>query len=134
MSTQSLGESTADEQRRLLALGHGIYWVVSGIWPILHLRSFEAVTGPKVDKWLVKAVASLITVIGAGLVQGGRNRRVTPELETIAVGSALGLTAIDVVYVAKRRISPIYLLDAVVHTALVVAWRVLGSRAASNRA
>jgi hypothetical protein len=104
-------------------MGNGVYWVVSGVWPILHIRSFEAVTGPKVDRWLVKAVAALITVVGAGLVQGARNDRVTPELETVAIGSALGLTAVDLVYVAKRRISPIYLLDAIVHTALAVAWR-----------
>ena len=113
---------SADDRRRALAMGHGVYWVVSGMWPILDIRSFEAVTGPKVDRWLVKAVAALITVIGAGLVQGARNGRVTPELETVAVGSALGLTAVDFVYVAKRRISPIYLLDAVVHTGLAVAW------------
>jgi hypothetical protein len=111
------------DRRRALAMGHGIYWIISGIWPILHIRSFEAVTGPKVDRWLVKAVAALITVIGAGLVQGARSDRVTPELETVAVGSALGLTAVDIVYVSKRRISPIYLLDAVAHTALAIAWR-----------
>lgn len=111
----------------MLALGHGIYWVVSGLWPILHIRSFEAVTGPKADKWLVKTVAALITVVGAGLVQGARNKRVTSELETIAVGSALSLTAIDIIYVAKRRISPIYLLDAVVHSAVAIAWRLAGS-------
>ena len=115
--------AVTQDRRKTLAMGHGVYWVVSGIWPILHIRSFEAVTGPKVDRWLVKAVASLIAVIGAGLVQGARNDRVTPELETIAIGSALGLTAVDLVYVSKRRISPIYLLDAVVHTALAIAWR-----------
>jgi hypothetical protein len=115
----------------MLAMGHGVYWVVSGIWPILNIRSFEAVTGPKVDKWLVKTVATLITVVGAGLVQGAKNDRVTPELETIAVGSALGLTAIDVVYVSKRRIRPVYLLDAIVHTALAIAWRQLGARSAN---
>jgi hypothetical protein len=116
-------KSVLEDRRRALAMGHGVYWVVSGIWPILHIRSFEWVTGPKVDKWLVKAVAGLIVAVGAGLVQGARNDRVTEELETVAIGSALALTAVDIVYVSKRRISPIYLLDAVVHTALAIAWR-----------
>jgi hypothetical protein len=120
-------ELEGNDSRVLLAKWHGIYWVLSGIWPILHIRSFEAVTGPKADKWLVKTVAALITVIGAGLVEGARNNRVTPELETIAVGSALSLSAIDVVYVSKGRISKIYLLDAVAHTALAIAWRLVGS-------
>jgi hypothetical protein len=112
-----------NEKKIRLAKWHGIYWIVSGIWPILHMPSFEAVTGPKVDKWLVKTVGALIAVAGAGLVQGAANKRVTPELETVVVGSALSLTAIDIVYVANRRIRPIYLLDAVVHTTLAVAWR-----------
>jgi hypothetical protein len=38
----------------------------------------------------------------------------TPELIGIAAVCAGGLAAIDVVHVARRRISPVYLLDAVV--------------------
>jgi hypothetical protein len=133
LSQPGKDELPAEDPRRSLALGHGIYWIVSGLWPIFHIRSFEAVTGPKADKWLVKTVAALISVIGAGLVLGARNKRVTPELETIAVGSALSLSAIDVVYVAKGRISKIYLLDAVVHTALAIAWRLAGSRTPASR-
>ncbi|MCC6792853.1 MAG: hypothetical protein IT336_14275 [Thermomicrobiales bacterium] len=117
----------SNERRVLLAKGHGIYWLVSGIWPVVHMPSFEAVTGPKVDRWLVKTVGALIAVAGAGLVQSAANKRVTPELETVAIGTALSLTAVDLVYVAKRRISPIYLLDAVVHTALAIAWRTFGA-------
>jgi hypothetical protein len=127
LDRQAEKEPSADDPRRLLALWQGIYWFVSGIWPIVHIRSFEAVTGPKADKWLVKTVGALITVVGAGLVQGARSKRVTPELELIAVGSALSLTAIDVVYVSKGRISRIYLLDAVVHSALAIAWGLASS-------
>lgn len=28
-------------------------WIASGLWPIVHMRSFEAVAGRKRDKWLV---------------------------------------------------------------------------------
>ncbi len=42
----------------------GIYYVATGLWPILNMRSFEMVTGPKRDKWLVKTVGALITAIG----------------------------------------------------------------------
>jgi hypothetical protein len=34
---------------RLALLGQGVYYPVTGIWPILDRRSFEQVTGPKVD-------------------------------------------------------------------------------------
>ena len=38
------------------------------------------------------------------------------------MGSAAGLALIDVIFVARRRISPIYLADAAAETALLVAW------------
>jgi hypothetical protein len=40
----------------------------------------------------------------------------------LAIGSAAALTAVDVVYVAKRRIAPIYLADAVLELGLMTGW------------
>jgi hypothetical protein len=40
----------------------------------------------------------------------------------VAAGGAAALAAIDTVYVAKRRISPVYLLDAVAEIGLVAGW------------
>ena len=105
-----------------LALAQGVVYLVSGVWPLVHMRSFEAVTGPKTDRWLVKTVGTLVTAIGGGLVLAGRRRRTTPEVALIGAGSALGLAAIDVVYVAKGRISPVYLLDAAIELPLAAAW------------
>ena len=107
---------------RRLARLMGWYYLVTGIWPLLHIRSFERITGPKTDKWLVKTAGALITATGAALLLAAKRDRVGPETATLAVGSAVGLTAIDVVYVAKRRIRWVYLLDALLEVALVVGW------------
>jgi hypothetical protein len=106
----------------------GGYYVATGMWPLLSMRSFEAITGPKVDKWLVKTVGVLVSVIGVTLWVGARRRQVTPELKLLATGSAAGLIGIEIVYVAKRRISPIYLLDAVLEAAIVGCWKAATSR------
>jgi hypothetical protein len=34
----------------------------------------------------------------------------------------VGLTAIDIFYVARRRIAPVYLLDAVAELAIIGGW------------
>jgi hypothetical protein len=47
---------------------------------------------------------------------------VSPEVRTIACASALGLALVDVVFVARRRISPVYLLDAAAEVGLVAGW------------
>ncbi len=60
-----------------LALLQGVFYVLTGIWPLLSIRTFERVTGPKVDRWLVKTVGVLVTVIGGVLLLAGSRRRVT---------------------------------------------------------
>ena len=46
----------------------------------------------------------------------------TGEVVLLAVGSALALAAIDVIYVSNGTISPIYLLDAAAELALAGGW------------
>jgi hypothetical protein len=105
-----------------LALMQGIYYVATGLWPIFHIQSFQLVTGPKTDLWLVKTVGVLVTVVGAVLVSASRRHRVTDEIIMLAVGSALGLAAIDLIYALSGRISAIYLGDAAVEIGLVLLW------------
>jgi hypothetical protein len=99
-----------------------VYDLATGIWGLVDIRSFQKVTGPKTDTWLVKTVSVLVIVIGGVISAAGRRGKITPEIVALAVGTNAGLTAIDLVYVAKRRISPIYLLDAIVELALIAAW------------
>ena len=40
---------------RRLALAQGAYWGASGLWPIVHLRSFELVTAPKASGLAARA-------------------------------------------------------------------------------
>jgi hypothetical protein len=106
--------------RRLFLL-QGAYYLVSGVWPLLHMRSFEAITGPKAEGWLVKTVGVLVSVIGAVLLLG-RRRDPRAELSLLACGSAAGLAAVEAVYAAKRRISIVYLLDALLKVGLVASF------------
>ena len=105
-----------------VALAEGVYYVLTGLWSLVSIRTFQMVTGPKVDTWLVKTVGVLVAVIGAVLMVAGLRRTGGPEVPLLGVGSAIGLTAIDTIYVAKRRIWPVYLLDALAELALVAAW------------
>ena len=111
----------------VIAIAEGLFDLTFGAWPIVHLPSFEVVTGPKVDGWLVKTVGSLLTVVGGVLLAAGANRRVTPEVRALAMGKGLALAGIDFVYVSRKRIPPVYLLDAALHLGFVGAWALAGS-------
>jgi hypothetical protein len=104
------------------ALAQGLYYVVTGIWPLISIRTFELVTGPKVEKWLVKTVGVLVAVVGVVLSAAAWRRTVDAEVALLGVGSAAGLAAIDIVYASKGRISKVYLLDALVEGLLIAAW------------
>lgn len=76
-------------------------------WPLfLSRRAFEAVTGPKLERWLVLTVGTQVTAVGLALGRAAHRDRVTGELRLLGAGAAAELAAIDLVYVARRRISP----------------------------
>ncbi len=109
--------------RGVAALQAG-YYIGTGLWPLAHRRSFERLTGPKTDFWLAQTVGATVVAIGVGLAHAATGRRpVARELRTVAIGSAVGLALVDLVFVARGRIAPVYLVDAAAETALLVAWQ-----------
>jgi hypothetical protein len=107
---------------RYILLGQGLYYLVTGLWALLSMRTFEKVTGPKTDHWLVKTIGLLLVVIGLALITGGVRKTMTPELAVLGVGTAGALLGIDVFYVSIKKISRIYLLDAVAELILIMVW------------
>ena len=93
----------------------GAYYVLSGLWAVVDRRGFEGITGRKADYWLVRTVGLLAATIGTSLLAGTRARRPSTETTVLGVAAGASFTAIDLVYVARRRISPVYLGDAAVH-------------------
>ena len=100
----------------------GAYYVVSGAWAVVHIDSFQKVTGRKTDLWLVKTVGLLLVAIGGGLILAGAGRGFAPGLVFIAMASAIALLTIELVYVLKRVIGPIYLADALVEVGFLIWW------------
>ena len=113
---------------RYVAYAQAAFYIVTGIWSLVGIRSFQKITGPKVDIWLVKTVGALVTVIGGALGLAGYRNRLTPEVTLLAAGSAAGLATIDIVYVAQKRIRPVYLLDAAAEAGLIALWGLARSR------
>jgi hypothetical protein len=112
-----------------LARAHGLFNVAGGLWPLLHMRSFEVVLGSKTDRWLVRTVAGLL--ITNGLVQVGVPDTAAglAQARRIGLGTALTLATIDLVYVPCGRISRLYLVDAALEVGWIIAWSVSLARA-----
>jgi hypothetical protein len=121
-SPREVRESSAMQKPRALALGHGVFYLITGVWPLVSMRTFEAVSGPKVDKWLVKTTGLLIAVIGATLLRASRKQHPGREIQILGIGTAASLAGVDFTYVAKGRIAPVYLFDAIAELGLAIGW------------
>lgn len=89
---------------------------------MVHIESFQKVTGPKADLWLVKTVGLLLVGIGAGLIVAALRQQFDPAIIVIAIASAAALVAVEIVYVLKHVIAPIYLADAAIELVFIFAW------------
>lgn len=107
---------------RVLAFAQGAFYFASGIWPIIHLRSFLIVTGPKTDTWLVQTVGALLAVFGIALLLVSRRPRIELEWRFLGAAIPLVLAAVDVIFVARDVIPPIYLADAVAEILFALTW------------
>jgi hypothetical protein len=99
----------------------GWVYVTTGLWPVVHLASFEYVTGEKYDDFLVHTVGLLLFVIGASLLRALHAGRPLTDVLRVSAGAAASLLAIDVVYFLNGRLPPIYLLDAAAELVFLAA-------------
>jgi hypothetical protein len=105
-----------------LELVQGAYYLATGVWPLVSPATFQAVTGRKRELWQSQTVGALTTVVGSVLAYAGARKRRPSEVALLAIGSAAALAAVEIVYVAKRRIPSIYLSDAAAQLVLMGAW------------
>jgi hypothetical protein len=108
----------------MLALAQGVYYAAFGAWPLLHLRSFEAVTGPKLDECLTKALGACCLNVGIHLIEAGRHGgRVRRDVRALAIRMAATFAALDFQYAGRhRRTSPVSLLKGFVQLGFVALW------------
>lgn len=108
-----------------------VYYGLTGIWPLISVETFQLVTGEKTDHlvtgdendhWLVMTVGTLITAIAISLLIAAWRRNLAAETVALAVSTAVGLTAIDIIYGSRRVLFPIYLPDAAVECLLILGW------------
>ena len=103
---------------RQLTRFQGLYYLISGAWPLIHFASFEALSGPKRDRWLVRTVGMLTTAIGLTLLRRPR------ESEQLADMASASFVVADILALRARQGWP-YPADAMLEIGLIIGRRVL---------
>ena len=95
----------------------GGYYLLGGLWPLVNFRSFEAVTGPKPDRFVTEVASALYVAIGTSLVAAGR--RPARQLRVLALLTALASAGFDLRH--RPAVRPIYTAEAALEGVLLLA-------------
>jgi hypothetical protein len=111
-----------------------VYFAVTGIWPLVSIETFQMVTGRKTDHlvtgneadhWLVNTVGALVAANAVVFLAAAWYRRTTIDTAILGLCTAIALSAIDLVYVARGTISAVYLVDAAAEVVLIILWLIV---------
>ena len=105
----------------LLRKAHGAYLLFGGAWPLVHMRSFEAITGPKPDEFLVRTVAMLLLLV-VGILLRQRTAPWERSAVHMAVGTLIVLGLVDITSAAGGWIWKVYYADGAMHLLFATAW------------
>jgi hypothetical protein len=107
---------------RVVCVAQGLYYLITGLWPLISMETFLAITGPKTDLWLVDTVGVVVMVIGSVLLFAAARHQITSAIWLLAIGSAAALTIVESFYALRGVIWAVYLLDAVLEVILIALW------------
>lgn len=114
--------ASGDPPGLVIARAQGVFNVLNGLWPLVHMSSFETVFGPKTDRWLVRTVGGLLLANGIAQLRTGNGKSDVQQAGRIGLGTAATLTTIDLVYVGNGTLSRMYLLDAAAELLWITLW------------
>ncbi len=106
----------------VLLIVQSSYYLITALWPLIHIGSFMFVTGYKTDIWLVKTVGALLIPVSVTLASHIVFK--TDHRAAILLGalSALSFMAIDFYYSLTGVISYVYLADGLIQLVFLFSW------------
>ncbi|GAB0157916.1 hypothetical protein CHRYSEOSP005_32100 [Chryseobacterium sp. Alg-005] len=106
----------------LIPLVQGIYFFITGVWPLIHLKSFMEVTGPKTDIWLVQTVAVLILSHSMLFFYIAFKKRILPVYALMGMITTSGLAIIELYYYFQGTLKWVYFIDSVIEILFFIYW------------
>jgi hypothetical protein len=105
---------------KAITLFQSTYYIITGLWPVFHIVSFEKLTGKKTDKWLVQQVGLLAAGTGIALLAVSYS-----DKRIIGMLAAAAFILIDFYYPLVGRISKIYWIDGAIQLTIVFLWVII---------
>lgn len=110
------------KKKHFIPILQGLYFMITGIWPLVHIESFLYITGCKTDIWLVKTVGLLILPYSVLCFYAVTNTKRNNVIAIVNIMCCLGLAGIDLYYYLKGAISWVYLIDLSLEIVFSTYW------------
>jgi hypothetical protein len=98
------------------------YIFITGVWPLIDIKSFMEVTGYKTDIWLVKTVGALLLPVAFSLASHLFSRSDYKPALVLGSLTAVAFICIDFYYASVDVISDIYIADGMLELIFLIGW------------
>ena len=103
----------------------GAYIFLTAVWPLVDIKSFMLITGPKTDIWLVKTVAAMLLPVALSFFVASHQQQINWPVYLLAMGSCIAFASIDFYYTLNGTIKWVYQLDGYLQIIFFITWIIL---------
>lgn len=122
-----------DRWRRRVVLAQGVYYLLAGIWPLVHFPSYADVVAFAINPFQAQAFGAVIAVVGGSLVESARRTPPTVYPTALAIAVAGAIALVSLIWLPREPRWTGLWLDVAFEAAFAVALVVLYPRAQSER-
>jgi hypothetical protein len=118
-----------DRWRRRLLVGQGAYYVITGLWALVHFSSFARVLGLPVDPFRSQTLAAVMVVLGGSLIEAARRGPPGPFPTLLGAAVAGAIAIVSLWWLPRIGIGTALRIDLLLEVAFALALVLLYPRA-----
>ncbi len=124
---------TRDRRRRRVVQVQGVYYIVAGVWPLLHFSSYARFVVLDVNPFQAQAFSAVLIVIGAALIEATRHEPPGPSATLLGAATAGAIALVSLIWLPRLGVVSGLWADLIVEVAIAVILIVLYPRQPPER-
>jgi len=107
--------------RRLTLMAQGLYYILTGLWPLAHFSSFSRAVALPVNPFQAQAFGAVLVVVGAHFVEVGRREPPGSSATLLGIAVAGAIAVVDMVWLPRLGSVSALWIDLIAEVAIAVA-------------